>query len=335
MQLDQKVQQKKCPPYIDIYEKISLVYRTSLLISLKFSFLPVHRIALEINIPHTSHKLQICSNQQSVHGACIQYSNGSKGVTFCKCNQGWSGQYCTCSSDSLCMGVVANNRLLCVCPSNQNPTCYNGGQCIPIDKNIIPNKQFICICQKGFSGKKCEIADNKIIVSFHKSIILPQSIFIRFIEVINDAVPENGLTFKTISVNQNSITIFWSRPFHIIFAKFFDNNYYLITVQKTYNRSSAISTIVKPSVCQQASPLLSCCYDNDHFCLCNNYGKQRLANCFEFNHSGKFDCFGQSNCENGAQCLQDRRTCSHTSVCVCLTCFYEKRYEFSSSGFDL
>ncbi|CAF2627175.1 unnamed protein product [Rotaria sp. Silwood2] len=116
MQLDQKVQQKKYPPYIDIYEKVSLVYRTSLLISLKFSFLPVHRIALEINIPHTSHKLQICSNQESVHGACIQYSNGSKGVTFCKCNQGWSGQYCTCSSDSLCIGVLANNRLLCVCP---------------------------------------------------------------------------------------------------------------------------------------------------------------------------------------------------------------------------
>ncbi|CAF3448413.1 unnamed protein product, partial [Rotaria sp. Silwood2] len=76
-------------------------------------------------------------------------------------------------------------------------------------------------------------------------------------------------------------------------------------------------------------------YDNDHFCLCNNYGKQRLANCFEFNHSEKFDCFGQSNCKNGAQFLQDRRTCSQTSVCACLTCFYGKRYELSSSGFGL
>ncbi|CAF2836494.1 unnamed protein product [Rotaria sp. Silwood2] len=380
-----KNQTKQYSLHIDIYEKISLMYRSSLLVPPDFPFLPVHRVALQINIPHTNYEVQSCLNRPCLHGKCIQYSNNPKGITFCQCNQGWSGQYCTipynctCSSDSLCIGVLTNNRSLCVCPinkwgsqcflrdltcqSDQNHICYNDGQCVLTDKNIIPNKQFICICRKGFSGKRCEIIDNKIIVSFHKSIILPQSMLIHFIELIDNAPPENGSTFKTIPANQNSVIIYWSHPFHIIFVKLFENNYYLITVQKTYNRSSTISTTIKSSdrckninevlnktiaefhllrrikyyhlVCLQALPLLSCFYDNDHFCLCNNYGKQRLANCFEFNHSKKFDCFGQSNCKNGAQCLQDRRTCSQTSICVCLTCFYGKRCEFSSSGFGL
>jgi hypothetical protein len=72
--------------------------------------------------------------------------------SFCQCDRGWSGQNCTipynctCSSDSLCIGVLANNRSICVCPinkwgsrclledqvcqSNKNETCRNGGQCI-------------------------------------------------------------------------------------------------------------------------------------------------------------------------------------------------------------
>ncbi|CAF1013120.1 unnamed protein product [Rotaria sp. Silwood1] len=380
-----KNQTKQYSLRIDIYEKVSLMYRTSLLVLLNFTFLPVHRIALQINIPHTSHEVQSCSNRQCVHGKCIQYSNDPKGITFCKCDQGWTGQSCTipykctCSSDSLCIGILANKRSLCVCPinkwgsqcflrdlicqANQNDTCYNGGQCVHIDKSIIPNKQFMCICAKGFSGRRCEIIDNKIMVSFHKSIVLSQSILVHFIEIIDNAPPESGSTFKTIPANQNSVTIYWSHPFHIVFVKLFDINYYLITVQKTYNRSDTISTTINSSdrckyiseilnktivefhllrrikyyhlACQQHSPLLSCFYDNDYFCLCNNYGQQRLANCFEFNQSKKFDCCGQSNCENGAQCLQDRRTCSQTSVCACLTCFYGKRCQFSSSGLSL
>ncbi|CAF4532565.1 unnamed protein product, partial [Rotaria sp. Silwood2] len=49
----------------------------------------------------------------------------------------------------------------------------------------------------------------------------------------------------------------------------------------------------------------------------------------------KFDCFGQSNCENGAQCLQDRSTCPQASTCVCLACFYGRCCQFRSNVFGL
>jgi hypothetical protein len=49
----------------------------------------------------------------------------------------------------------------------------------------------------------------------------------------------------------------------------------------------------------------------------------------------KFDCFGQNGCENDAQCFQDHVTCPQTSICVCPTCFYGRRCQFSTSRFGL
>ncbi|CAF4148343.1 unnamed protein product [Rotaria sordida] len=87
--------------------------------------------------------------------------------------------------------------------------------------------------------------------------------------------------------------------------------------------------------CQKRSPLLSCFYDDNHFCFCNDYDHQRLTNCFEFNHGIEHNCFGQSNCENDAHCLQDKATCPQTSICVCPKCFYGARCQFTSNLFDL
>ncbi|CAF2734227.1 unnamed protein product [Rotaria sp. Silwood2] len=258
--------------HIDIYEKVSLTYRRSFLIPIKFPFLPVHRVAVQLSIARTTDDVKSCSNQQCVHGQCIKYA------------------------DNL----------------------------------------------KGFNGDRCEIADNKNIVSFHRDIILPNSLLVHFIQVIDDGPPTNGSTFKIISVNQNTVIINWSYPFHIAFIQFFNKDYYLISVQKKYYQSITIVREIQPSdrcrhinevlnetivkfhllhrikyyhlPCQRHSPQVSCFYDDIHFCLCNNYGQQRVANCFEFNYKKKFDCFGQSNFENGAQCLQDRSTCAQTST---------------------
>ncbi|CAF2823515.1 unnamed protein product [Rotaria sp. Silwood2] len=380
-----KDEKKHYSIHIDIYEKVSLAYRGSFLIPLKFPFLPVHRVAVQLNIPHTTNIVERCSNQQCVHGQCIKYSNNSKGITFCHCYRGWSGRYCTiphnctCLLDSLCIGILANNRSLCVCPlnkwgsqclfqnticqSNQNTICYNGGQCIPTDEHIVSNKKFKCICKKGFTGDRCEIADNKIILSFYQDIILPDSLLVHFIQVIDGASPTNGSTFKKIPINQNTVIINWSYPFHIAFIQLFNKYYYLIIVQKKYHQSATIVREIQPSdrcphlndvlnetivkfhplrrikyyhlPCQKHSSLLSCFYDDNHFCLCNYYGQQWIANCFEFNSTKKFDCLGQSTCENGAQCLQDRSTCPQTSTCICPACFYGARCQFSSIGFGL
>ncbi|CAF2348074.1 unnamed protein product [Rotaria sp. Silwood2] len=179
-----------------------------------------------------------------------------------------------------------------------------------------------------FTGDRCEITDNKILVSFHRDIILPDSLLAHFTQVIAGTPPTNDSTFKRIPINQNTLIINWSYPFHIAFVQFFNKHYYLITVQKKYHQSTTITREIQPSnrcphinevlnetivkfhllrrikyyhlPCQRHSSQLFCFYDDNHFCLCNNFGQQSVVNCFEFNYTKKFDCFGQSNGENGA-----------------------------------
>ncbi|CAF3712463.1 unnamed protein product [Adineta steineri] len=370
--------------HIDIYEKISLAYRGSLFIPLNFTFLPVHRVAIQLDIPRIRDYVEDCSNHSCAHGRCIRYSNDPKGNIFCQCNPEWSGRYCNiprtnrcnCSFDSLCIGMTANNRSLCVCPIYkwgshcllqntvcQNIICQNGGQCISVDEYMISDKKFICICSDGYTGEKCEISNTIITVSFDKGIALPQSIFFHFIREMHNTAPENGSTFKSITTNQKSVTINWPRPFHVAFVELPNKNFHLITVQKIYKQSANIiqtisssnrcknikelfnETIIKYHLlrrikyyhipCQISSPQLSCFYDEVHFCLCNNFGYQRVANCFEFNHTMKHDCFGKSSCVNDGQCLQDKAICPQTAVCICRTCFFGAQCQFSSHLFGL
>jgi hypothetical protein len=371
--------------HIDIYEKVSLAYRGSLLLPINFPFLPVHRLGFIVDIPRKNDKTESCSNDQCIHGKCIRYSNNLQDVTFCQCDQGWSGRYCTiqhtcmCSSDSLCIGISANNRSICVCPMNKfgprcllvdpicqinnNLTCQNRGQCISNYDYIASDQNFICICQNGFSGDRCEIADKKLILSFAKDIVLSQSIFIHFIDlsIYNELI--RTTTFRTIPVRPDLVIINWTQPFHLVFLELMNKNYYFIVLQETYNRSTTITKMVNSSnhcphiselfnktfiqwhvlrrikyyhlPCQRYSPDLSCFYDDVHFCLCYNFGQKRLANCFNFVHNMTFDCIGQSECENGAQCFQDHLTCPYRSMCMCPSCFYGARCQFSTSGFGL
>jgi hypothetical protein len=226
--------------HIDVYEKMSLGYRGNLLIPVNFPFLPVNRVAVELNISRSSDDIESCSDQPCIHGRCIRYLDDRERTTFCQCHKGWSGRYCTiayscnCSSDSLCIGILPNNRSVCVCPiykwgsqclfrntvdhSKQNTTCFHGGQYLPIEDQMILTNSFTCICQKGYSGDRCQIVDNKIIMSFHKDIVLLESMFVHLIKVNDNAPPENGSTFKVIPANGTSVTVSWSRPFHIVFA---------------------------------------------------------------------------------------------------------------------
>ncbi|CAF1281628.1 unnamed protein product [Rotaria sordida] len=108
--------------HIDIYEKISFTYRKSFLIPLEYPLLPVHRIAVQLNIPCTNDRQENCLNQPCIHGQCIRYSNNSNNDSFCQCYREWTGKYCTisyrctCSSDSLCIDISSNNRSICICP---------------------------------------------------------------------------------------------------------------------------------------------------------------------------------------------------------------------------
>ncbi|CAF1421215.1 unnamed protein product [Adineta steineri] len=370
--------------HIDAYEKTSFVYRGSFLIPIKFSFLPVNRIALIINIPRKNDNKESCSDKLCMHGQCRRYVNDPKGTTFCQCHRGWSGEYCTishtcnCSSDSLCIGISANNRSICVCPmnrwgsqcllrndvcqSNQNDTCFNGGRCLPIDEQLIRSEKFICICPIGFRGRQCKEVDMKITLSFHKDIILPQSIALHFILISLYGTSEFGSLYKRIPINEKSIALYWSQPFTIALARVSKSFYVLVPPRNADNRTDFnrtitpldrcdhIGEILNETIaklhlirrikyyhlsCRKLSPTLSCFYDDTHFCFCNNFHEERTANCFEFNSTKKHNCFGQNSCENGGECLQDKINCPRTLICVCPPCFYGLQCQFSSNLFGL
>ena len=162
--------------HIDIYEKNSLVYRGSFFSSiLKFPFLPVHRIALQLNIHVQMIIMKNCIDHQCIHGQCVQYSN-TQNLILHFVNVKKDGlenivQFHTNVHVHLIHYVLVSYQiidLLCICPLNKwghqcllrsmvcqlnkHATCFNGGTCISIDENIISEKKFLCICSKGFSG---------------------------------------------------------------------------------------------------------------------------------------------------------------------------------------
>ena len=250
-----------------------------------------------------------------------------------------------------------------ICQADSNHTCFNGAQCIPIDGDEIYSKTFTCICRKGFTGERCELVDKPISLSFHRDINLGQSILLHFIRAFDHAPPENGSAYKLIPASQRVVTVFWAHPFHIALAELVRKHYYVVAIQAQNSSSTPIARVITPSdrcpyisellndtvaqlhllrriklyhlTCQKYSSSFSCFYDDNHFCLCTNFGTQRVANCFEFDYRRKFDCFGHSQCENGARCLQDSLTCPKTSICACQTCFYGTRCQFSSSSSGL
>ena len=370
--------------HIDIYEQKTSVYRGSLLLSLPFPFLPVHRIARQLNIPHTSHLSDNCSignNPCGQHGQCRQYFNINS-TTFCQCDSGWSGQFCTiryecqCSSNRSCLGQLATNQSICLCPQDRwgrrcllrdyicqsNQTCRNGGECIPIERFVPKKKNFLCICPKGFFGDQCQYEENQLSLTFDRQIVdLPEWMLVHFIEVQENAHPQNGSTMKRLSNDGSNVTIYWQRRYDIAFIEFIPRIYYLITVnnqskqiEKTIQLSDRclhVNEILNESfsrlhlirrvkyyhwICQQNSfRFLLCFYDEIHVCLCQNFSRQRQANCFLFDHGIKRNCLGQSNCQNNASCLQDNDICPQTSVCICEPCSYGHLCQFKSDRFAL
>jgi hypothetical protein len=250
-----------------------------------------------------------------------------------------------------------------VCQDEKNSTCENGGQCIPNDGYLTLYEKFICVCPEGFSGDRCQTADNKLTLSFNKDIVVSQHIFMHFLSIIRDTELLRSTTFRTISVKQDPLTIYWSQPFHLVFIELLNKHYYLTVRQKTYNQSAPIEKMIHPTdrcphiselfnqtflqwhllrrikyyhlPCQRESLNLSCFHDDVHLCLCYTFGQKRLANCFHFDHNMTFDCYGQSECENNGQCFQDSPDCPQRSICMCQPCFYGRRCQFSTSGFGL
>nr|ACC43983.1 low density lipoprotein receptor [Philodina roseola] len=393
--------------HIHIYDKTTFTHRSTWHIPILFPFLPVYRLSLLILIPSSKDESACSKTKCGSHGRCIPYTRHRQIVQtdepwFCQCDRGWSGRYCTyqnncsCSSDSLCLGTLINNRSICLCPVNKfgdrclienngchqtkdgnRTACLNGGRCIPNHDDYLAGKQgkqisFTCICSKGFTGDRCEMKQTQLIFSFDTSSVnVPESMLIHFIRYHLDRRHENATTIKSIPVNQDTVIVHWSQPFHLAFIELHRHHYYLAINQKSLTSSNdIIKTKVRSSdrcpyiselfnrtilnyhplrrikyyhlLCQprpskpSLPSLISCFYDDRHLCICDLFeGRERQANCLEFNHEMKMDCMGQNGCENGAQCFQDNPTCPQTSICICPKCFYGRRCQFSMNLFSL
>ncbi|CAF1153792.1 unnamed protein product [Adineta steineri] len=364
--------------HIDFYEKLTLNYRGSILQQVNYSFLPVHRFILQLDIPNNYDQSLYCLDKQCTHGKCIKYFNNPTNQTFCQCDPGWTGKFCTikydclCSSPSLCIGKLVNNRSLCVCPINtmgprcliqhqSSEICQNGGHGVLIDEYEIPKKKFICTCSKGYSGDQCEQNQTKLEVSFDGNIDLYPSIFIHFIEVKTNDVPIRTTTIKRTRIEQNSFIVYRSLPFHIAFVELSNKSYYLIYMQKKYqplviqktlnsfDQCLNISELFNETMmnyhflrrikyyhipCQTNSTLL-CFYDEQQFCLCQQLDQQRVTNCFNFNHTSSVSCSNGNLCKHGGKCFEENSQCPKYFFCQCPDCYYGIRCEETINGFSL
>ena len=370
---------------VDIYEKLTLYHRGSLLYPIEFSFLPVHRLGFAIEIPSNNTKMVNCKNKQCQHGRCMKYWNQPNNLTFCQCDRGWRGKYCQipydcdCSSDALCFDVLSNNRSICLCPKNRLGTrclistticersietpCSNGGECIVTEDYNELVDQFICVCEQGFSGPRCEFVDNKLILSFDQKIDLSQSVFIHYMYKELKEL-ERSTTFKTIPIRQNFLSVNSSNNYRMAFVELLNGDYYFVdnSEYESINRS-VVNKTIRPSdrcpnikelfnetfvrwnlirrikyyhlPCQNQTVNLSCFHDEVHFCLCYNFHGKRLANCFRFEHNRTYDCFGRSECEGNSRCLQDHETCPTQSMCICDNCFFGRKCQLRTDQFGL
>ncbi|CAF4477217.1 unnamed protein product, partial [Rotaria sp. Silwood2] len=70
----------------DIYNKQTLEFRATWLFSIRFPFLPVHRMAFQLHVPLERTNVDQCETLQcGMHGHCSRYVNTN--VSFCHCDQ--------------------------------------------------------------------------------------------------------------------------------------------------------------------------------------------------------------------------------------------------------
>ncbi|UJR17392.1 hypothetical protein I4U23_004287 [Adineta vaga] len=359
--------------YIDVYDKVNLLYLTSWIYPVKLLFMPVNRMSVQLIIPTKQDCRLLCSEKYleplvNSHMQSCRCSNRANSILTIE-------HKCNCSPRSICVGLK-ENRSICLCSLNDtgprcylksicqmNNTCMNQGICIPYDSRHSSTK-FTCVCPDGFFGEYCEKTDVRIDISF-SDVEIPQSVLVYFINVVEhhsfslETEPTQVTMFKKIPLKQKTITLYMSLSFHLVFVQI-DHMYYLVVLQHNYTSSIIISTqITQSQRCPHIRELLDkvmidkpllyvvkyyhtiCQKHSDLLCFHDSYTfmclctEDRQANCFHFNYNTTYNCSGYNNCQNDARCFQDHPHCSTRIMCVCQGCFYGDKCQLTTQHFGL
>ena len=238
---------------VDIYRRqiTTVEYRASWYYPIKFSFLPVYRLAIKITIPSrviTSQSAD-CTIDCGTHGSCIiMNSNTKEAIARCRCDTGWIGSQCqdrqtstgncSCAPGSVC--ISSYPKSICVCPLGRGGSrcyikldpcqhlgeCLNGGQCVPDDerKNALFVKR--CVCPEDFWGVHCEFPLTKFIVTIHPKILLSSLITLHLIEDKQERTHQHLTTFKRIFPYETTVIVRATmNKFDLIFIEF-NHQYY-------------------------------------------------------------------------------------------------------------
>ncbi|CAF1069318.1 unnamed protein product [Rotaria sordida] len=218
-----------------------------------------------------------------------------------------------------------------------NNPCQHNGFCIPIDDHI-NLYGFICICKEGYQGKRCQYKSNQIDIRIDETILTISSSFILHYIIAFDKYTrhERITTLKKIPFGCNTMTIYIKQLFNILFIQIPDVSlknrcYPVLDLFNDTLRQYKYLRRVKyyPFLCRQNLQLM-CFYDEYYMCICDS---DRFSNCFEFNHSMKYDCNGKNLCYNDGRCFIDNETCPTISICVCNDCYYGRQCQFSTKDF--
>ena len=358
---------------IDVYNNHMLELYASWSFPINFPFLPVYRMAVQLQMPKERVVTKVCEILTcGNHGHCLQYVNNN--VSFCQCDKGWTGIHCDisftcrCSPDSLCFGPN-----ICLCPLGKfGSRCYlkssiicpckNGGTCIYLVNRMSQQDNFYCACPNGYYGLTCEKNAVEIVISFASYLKIPLSIRVHFIQALGKLKQHlHNITLEKIPVDQDTVLIYRSDPFHIVFVEIgLPKTYYLAVLQQEFASGIKISSkLTRSDRCMSIDELfnasfvnlhllrrlkyynvpckerknLACFYDEKHMCICNSDLQQ--ANCFPFNHSMINNCKEQHSCENNGSCFLSDPKCNNEFRCICDECSYGSRCQFSTQNFVL
>jgi hypothetical protein len=248
--------------------------------------------------------------------------------------------------------------------------CLNNGTCIPGDPRLSTNDRTTCSCAERFDGDRCQMYETQIDID----LILPNlkdSLLVHFITVNSHPSAlqyqpsqlwgphDRSTTVQRIRFDRDLVTIFWSKPFHLIFVEHHEQIYWIFT-QLNYSQQTRLLMKVEarhrcPSIVELLDEQvvgyprlrrvkhyhvpckeqvgLRCFHDNDQYlCLCTH---DNQSNCFTFDHQMQSDCQQLSFCENGGRCFQNAIKCPTAAICACPACYLGRRCQLSTKGFGL